>query len=193
MGSWTDPGSNLGQTATWQCDLVPVWPWARPRKPLNLSFLICKMEIIVIPTSKMVVKFISSWGTGLSPGLGVGQARGKKQKSAEREKDREEHRQKERKRWKTRMKEKLTQLLKAGSFLSPPEVEMGLTQWVSIPTPQARLTKADSLGEEGCWAWRKEASTGDFSPDREHVPELSVGPARWEDLSKKAVKPPKWK
>ena len=88
MGNWTDPGSNLGQTATWQCDLIPVWPWARPRKSLNLSFLICKMEIIVIPTSKMVVKFISSWGIGPSLGLGVGQARGKKQKSAERERER---------------------------------------------------------------------------------------------------------
>ena len=85
-------------------------------------------------------------------------------------------------------KEKLSQLLKAGSFLSPPEVWMSLPQWVSIPTLQASLTKAHSLGEQGCWGWGKEASTGDFATNREHVPESGVEPARWEDLSRKAVK-----
>lgn len=113
----------------------------------------------------MVVKFISSWGIGPSLGLGVGQARAKS-KNLQRERERAQTRENK---MKDQNEEKRPQLLKAGSFLSPPEVQMGLPPVSFYLTPHkpdwqsqtAWESKGAGPGE------RKPAQT--FSTNREHV------------------------
>lgn len=117
---------------------------------------------------------------------------GKRQKAKSAERERESTDKKREQDERPEEKERTAQLLKAGSFLS----HHLKSRWASLsefslfhPTSQ---TDKDSLGEQGCWAWSKAEAAQTFQLT-ENMSQNHVGPARWEDLSKKAVKPPKQK
>lgn len=44
------------------CHFPSVWPWRSGFSSLSLSFLICKMEMIIVPTSEVVERNIQNDG-----------------------------------------------------------------------------------------------------------------------------------
>lgn len=54
------------------CHFSAVWPWIKVFSSLSLSVLICKMEIIIVPTSEVVERNIQNDGykmLGVVPGV----------------------------------------------------------------------------------------------------------------------------
>lgn len=94
--------------------------------------------------------------------MGWGRQEAEKQKSAERERRAQTEREDEM----DDQKERLPQLQDAAGPPHGPQKSYEPASVGFCPHLQADLTKVHSSGEQGCWAWVKEQSTGDFATTR---------------------------